>query len=518
MKKLFKAVIASVSAIAMSVGCLSFAACSNDGGKTDGVDGTYTYSAVTALGTDEFTLILTEGTNAQMNIKFMNGMVNDAYFGTYTAEGCEVSIKALTSETAQSPHPGLWGDLIHTDTGDCEVTLNLTDHTFTFKPTGEEGGIPGDISGDEEAWTGGTTYEAVSYVTDGTESQTMNVYVPTTNEETMPLLVTIHGGAFKMGSAEMMSDVYGYFREKGFVCASLNYTLGEGTYPQGVIDCKTAVQYLIDNASTYKIDSSRIVVMGESAGSTIASLVALSGAADFKAEGAEDYTFSVNTYIDFYGPVSNGDSEIGENVDGGVSAWLGDNSAVDLSTYFTGMFSCKNIWIQHGNADTSVNMAHAELLKTAIEEYNAEQTIPVAQINLHYSILEGAGHMDEAFYTEENLGNLYDWLCDVYGIVTAELTATYSYSVTSTNPFTGEEVTDVFALNLYSDGSCTIGIPDGSDMVKGPFKGVYTISEDTISVTDLSGVPDIGYTFVVDSAFTATLNNTEKAFTPVTAE
>ncbi|MGN1104960.1 MAG: alpha/beta hydrolase fold domain-containing protein [Candidatus Coproplasma sp.] len=624
MKKFFNVIIALISAIAISVGCLSLAACSNDSGKTEGVDGTYTATVVTDMGDNKFTLILSGGQDAQMNIQA--GPINDSYFGTYTAEGDEVSIKGLnnpnnansatpglwndiidaatgdcavtlnredntftfkptgnssalpelpagdnvytyshegalgtdtftltlgdnneatmvisnamftdtytgtytrtgdkaeikglTGETVMGEgHPGLFADLIDPETGDCEVNLNDTDNTFTFTPTGAEGGIV--IGGDEEEWTGGTTYEAVKYVADGTDSQTMNVYVPETTEEALPLLVTIHGGAFKMGSAEMMNDVYGYFRDKGFVCASLNYTLGEGTYPQGVIDCKTAVQYLVDNASTYKIDSSKIVVMGESAGSTIASLVALSGAADFKAEGAEDYTFSVNTYIDFYGPVSNGDSEIGEYVDGGVNAWLGESAAVDLSTYFTGMFPCKNIWIQHGDADTSVNMAHATLLKAAIDEYNEAQTIPVAMINLHYSIIEGAGHMDDAFYTEENLGDLYGWLCDVYGIVTAELTATYNYSVTSTNPFTGDEVTDVFALNLYSDGSCTIGIPEGSDMVKGPFKGVYTLTDNTVSVTDLSGVPGIGYTFVVDGAFTATVDNTESTFTPVTAE
>ncbi|MGN0815053.1 MAG: alpha/beta hydrolase fold domain-containing protein [Candidatus Coproplasma sp.] len=625
MKKLFRPLLAVVAAVAFVFGCLSLAACGDDG-KTEGVDGTYTATVVTDMGDNKFTLILSDGKDAQMNIQA--GPINDSYFGTYTAEGNEVSVKGLNNpNNANSATPGLWNDIIDAETGDCEVTLNREDNTFTFKPTGNssalpelpagdnvytyshegalgtdtftltlgdngeatmvisnamfsdtytgtytrtdgkaeikgltgetvmgvghpglfadlidpetgdcevnlndtdntftftptgaEGGISGGIGGDEEEWTDGTVYEAVKYVVDGTDSQTMNVYVPTTTQEALPLLVTIHGGAFKMGSAEMMSDVYGYFRDKGFVCASLNYTLGEGTYPQGVIDCMTAVQYLVDHASDYKIDSSRIVVMGESAGSTIASLVALSGAADFKAEGAADYTFSVNTYIDFYGPVSNGDSEIGANVDGGVNAWLGENSAVDLSTYFTGMFPCKNIWIQHGDADTSVNMAHAALLKAAIEEYNEAQTIPVAKINLHYSIIEGAGHMDAAFYTDENLGELYDWLCGVYGIVTAELTATYSYSATSLNPITNEQVTDVFTLNLYSDGSCTIGIPEGSDMVKGPFKGVYTVSDGTVSVSGLSGVPGIGYTFVVDGAFTATLNNTDNTFTPVTAE
>ncbi len=480
-------------------------------------DNVFTYSHTGAMGTDTFTLTL--GDNNSATMKISNAMFTDTFTGIYTRNENEVEIKGLTGNTAMGSdvHPGLFADMIDPQTGDCKVTLNTSEKTFTFKPTGQQGGIPGPIGGEDD-WKGGEIKKAVKYVAGGTDNQTMDVFIPTT-ETALPLLVTIHGGAFKMGSATMMKNVYGYFRDKGFVCASLNYTLGEATYPQGVIDCKTAVQYLVDHATEYKIDTTKIVVMGESAGSTIASLVALSKASDFKATGAEDYTFSVNAYIDFYGPISNGNANIGANVDGGVNAWLGTgNTAVDLSTYLTGMFSCKNIWIQHGDADTSVNKAHAELFKAAIDAYNESVSVPPAKINnVHYEILTGAGHMDDAFYTNENLGKLYDWLCDVYDIVTAEVTATYSYELTSTNPMTQQEVTDIFELKLYSDGSCTLGIPAGNEMVKGPFKGSYTLEGTTLTVTGLANVPAFGYTFVAEGGFTATVNTTANTFTPNTA-
>lgn len=516
MKKVFSKLIAVVTTMAMFVGVLALTACNSD--KDEGVDGTYTCTYEGAMGSDDFTLILSNSKDAQMNISLMNGAVVDAYFGTYTAEDNEVSVKGLNNpDNVNSKTPGLWNDVIDAKTGDCNVTVNKTDNTFTFKPTGNQGGIDVPIEGEEDTWTGGEIKKAVKYVTNGTDSQTMDVFVPTT-ETALPLLVTIHGGKFIMGSSTMMENVYEYFRDKGFVCASLNYTLGTATYPQGVIDCKTAVQYLVDHATEYKIDTDKIVVMGESAGSTIASLVALSGAGDFKATGAEDYTFKVNTYVDFYGPVSNGNANIGANTDEGVTAWLGEETAVDLASYWTGMFSCKNIWIQHGDADTSVNKAHAELLKEAIDSYNESQTIPPAKINVNYEIIAGANHMDDKFYTDENLGKLCDWLYDVYGIQTAELIATYTYTSTSTNPFTQEEVTDIFELKLYSDGSCTIGIPAGNDMVKGPFKGSYTLTGTTLTVTGLSGVPGVGYTFVSDGGFTATVDTTENTFAPQVVE
>ena len=479
-------------------------------------DNVYTFVLEGAIGTDTFTL--TVNGDGTVEMKIANAMFTDVFTGTYTRNGNELSIKGLVGNTmmGENVHPGLFGDIINAETGDCDVVLNDADKSFTFKPTGAEGGIPGCSigGGEEDNWTAGTIHENVKYVENGTDEQTMNVYVPAEGES-LPLFVMIHGGKFTMGGADMMSDVYGYFRDKGFVCASLNYTLGEGTYPQAVIDCKSAVQYLADNAETYKIDSSKIVVMGESAGSTIASLVALSGATDFKAEGASDYTFSVSAYVDFYGPISNGDANIGENVDGGVTAWLGEASAVDLASYFSGMFSCKNIWIQHGDADTSVNKAHAELFKAAIDTYNAGVTIPPAKIsNVHYEILVGAGHMDDAFYTDENMNALYEWLCGVFGITNAEITATYSYTLTSMNPVTQTEITDVFELNLYDDGTCSIGIPAGSDMVKGPFFGSFTIADGTITVSGLTGVPGIGYTFVTDGGFSATLDETAKTFAP----
>ena len=481
-------------------------------------DNVYTFVLEGAIGTDTFTLTVNGDNTVEM--KIANAMFTDVFTGTYTRNGNELSIKGLVGNTmmGENQHPGLFGDIINAETGDCEVVLNDTDKSFTFKPTGSEGGLPsGPIGGVEDNWTAGTIHEDVKYVENGTDAQTMNVYVPAQGEN-LPLFVMIHGGKFTMGGADMMSDIYEYFRDKGFVCASLNYTLGEGTYPQAVIDCKTAVQYLVDNAATYHIDASKIVVMGESAGSTIASLVALSKAADFKAEGASDYTFSVNAYVDFYGPISNGNANIGDNVDGGVNAWLGSAAAVDLASYFSGMFSCKNIWIQHGDADTSVNKAHAELFKAAIDNYNAGVTIPPAKIsNVHYEILAGAGHMDDAFYTDENMNALYEWLCGVFGITNAELVGTYTCSITSKD-MGGNDVTDVVELKLYSDGSCTIGIPAaGMSFLVGPFAGTYTQDGATVVVSGIADAPGVGCyaTFVVNGGFTATVDSTANSFTIV---
>lgn len=137
MKKVFGKLIAVAMAMVMIVGMLALSAC----GENNGVDGTYTTTVVTDMGDNQFTLTLSNGKDAQMTIKA--GPINDSYFGTYTAEGNEVSIEGLNNPNNQnSQTPGLWNDIIDAKTGNCKVTLNVAEKTFTFKPTGNSSALP----------------------------------------------------------------------------------------------------------------------------------------------------------------------------------------------------------------------------------------------------------------------------------------------------------------------------------------------------------------------------------------
>lgn len=55
--------------------------------------------------------------------------------------------------------------------------------------------------------------------------------------------------------------------ESGLFVYNISYTLApEGRFPQGVIDCVEAFNWIFDNAEKYNLDTSRIVVGGDSAG------------------------------------------------------------------------------------------------------------------------------------------------------------------------------------------------------------------------------------------------------------
>jgi acetyl esterase/lipase len=91
------------------------------------------------------------------------------------------------------------------------------------------------------------------------------------NDETLPtkrpVLVYIHGGAFRLGDkADQPAPNYCMeFAERGYIVFSINYTL-DGTLSSATQDAAIAVQWVINNADKYHVDPDRIIVGGHSAG------------------------------------------------------------------------------------------------------------------------------------------------------------------------------------------------------------------------------------------------------------
>jgi acetyl esterase/lipase len=94
-----------------------------------------------------------------------------------------------------------------------------------------------------------------------------------------PAMVFIHGGAFIRGSKAAYGITWGpYLAARGYVVFAIDYRLGkleQPTWPQELLDCKAAVQYLRGNAAALGVDPERIGVGGDSAGGALAALVAV---------------------------------------------------------------------------------------------------------------------------------------------------------------------------------------------------------------------------------------------------
>lgn len=98
-----------------------------------------------------------------------------------------------------------------------------------------------------------------------------------------PLLIWMHGGGFKLGSKRMQSVKLwcSFFARRGYVCAAIDYTLGRKDFRFGfdnlvkdcyaaVRDTRMAIAWLKENAAQLRIDTSRIILAGNSAGGMMA--------------------------------------------------------------------------------------------------------------------------------------------------------------------------------------------------------------------------------------------------------
>ena len=171
--KNFKRIFSAILVIALMVSLASCTLIDQLLGKTPeqpaGVDGTYVAKVQGDMGENTFTLILSNGKDAQMNISA--GPINDSYFGTYVVNGDKVEITHLYNENnPNSKTPGLWNDIIDAATGDCVVVLG-TDGTFTFEPTGNESALPDLPSGE----VGDNVYTFVLEGAIGTDTFTLTV-------------------------------------------------------------------------------------------------------------------------------------------------------------------------------------------------------------------------------------------------------------------------------------------------------------------------------------------------------
>lgn len=116
--------------------------------------------------------------------------------------------------------------------------------------------------------------------------QKLDIYLPRDGKSSRPLMIYVHGGGWRIGDKARVNEKEKYFTDRGYVFASINYRLSpkKGSsdpnrimYPIHQQDVAAAIALLLKNAKQYGIDTSRVALMGHSAGCQIATLVATDG-------------------------------------------------------------------------------------------------------------------------------------------------------------------------------------------------------------------------------------------------
>lgn len=120
-----------------------------------------------------------------------------------------------------------------------------------------------------------------------------------------PVLIFIHGGAWRTGKrADYLPYLIDYAR-KGFVTVTISYRLvNVAPFPAALLDVNCAIKWIKKHAEAYGIDANKIVLVGGSAGGHL-SLMAGYDANDpsFCHEcGIDSVSTKVSAIIDLYGP------------------------------------------------------------------------------------------------------------------------------------------------------------------------------------------------------------------------
>lgn len=146
-----------------------------------------------------------------------------------------------------------------------------------------------------------TQHSNLPYVSQGHDRQQLDLYIPN-GDGPFPLLVWIHGGAWRAGSKNRARGQE--WLDKGVALASINYRLSQhAIFPAQIEDCKAAIRWLKAHAAKYHLNTDRLVVWGASAGGHLVALLGTTGETrQFDVGEHLDQSSAVTGVMDWYGP------------------------------------------------------------------------------------------------------------------------------------------------------------------------------------------------------------------------
>ena len=116
----------------------------------------------------------------------------------------------------------------------------------------------------------------LTFVSRNGRALTLDVYRPQ-KPGRFPVIVQIHGGSWQSGAPEDHSDFAEWLTNAGYVVFSIDYRRAPETrWPAQLADVDTALAWINAHSSEYEADTTRIVLLGRSAGGQLALLSAYS--------------------------------------------------------------------------------------------------------------------------------------------------------------------------------------------------------------------------------------------------
>jgi len=258
------------------------------------------------------------------------------------------------------------------------------------------------------------------------QAQKLDIYIPDDGDGPFPVILSIHGGAFKSGDKDdgqvtpMLEGL-----KRGYGVVSINYRLsGEAIWPAQIYDVKAAIRWIRANAKKYKLNPDKIAAWGGSAGGHLSSIAGTSGNVmelEDLSQGNADQSSRVQAVVDWFGPTDflKMDEQLKESrvanpqthsiPDSPESELIGKNleDAPELvkeanpETYITK--DDPPFFIQHGLVDHLVPYQQSVNFAKKLEQV-------IGKENVTLILLPETDHGGPNYQTEENLNKVFVFL------------------------------------------------------------------------------------------------------------
>jgi len=103
----------------------------------------------------------------------------------------------------------------------------------------------------------------------------LDLYAPKTQHQNLPGIIVVHGGSWASGNRDELPALNRYLAARGYLVAAVDYRFApRWHFPAARDDVISAVIYLKEHANEIGLDTTRLVLLGRSAGGEIALTVA----------------------------------------------------------------------------------------------------------------------------------------------------------------------------------------------------------------------------------------------------
>jgi len=159
----------------------------------------------------------------------------------------------------------------------------------------------------------------------------LDIYKPKRMGKTLqPAVLMVHGGGWRSGDRTHNNTLARKLATNGYVCITADYSLStHDLYPAAVYDLKAAIRWIRSKAGDYGIDTSRIAILGFSAGGELAAFVgATNGNPKFEGgKRANEGSSAVQAVVDIDGTLAFIHPQSGEG---------DDSKSTSAATYWMG--------------------------------------------------------------------------------------------------------------------------------------------------------------------------------------